>query len=119
MRHIAVYLGIAAALVASCSIQEENFQTPVRKGDVFFAALEQPSSSGTKVYVDEDLKVLWDEGDLVSIFNLKDANDEYRYTGETFELVKPFSEEGVSIDHRYAVYRDGCTGQYTFLYPSF
>ena len=104
MRHIAVYLGIAAALVASCSIQEENFQTPVQKGDVFFAALEQPSSSGTKVYVDEDLKVLWDEGDLVSIFNLKDANDEYRYTGETFELVKPFSEEGVSIDHRYAVY---------------
>ena len=104
MKHIAFYLGIAAALVASCSIQEENFQTPVWKGDVFFASIEQPSSSGTKVYVDEDLKVLWDKDDLVSIFNLKDANDEYRYTGESFELVKPFSEEGVSIDHRYAVY---------------
>ena len=78
---------------------------------IFYARIEQPAENDrTRIYVNQDYKVLWDEGDKVSIFNLKDANDEYRFTGQTgdnggtFELVKDFSEEGVSIDHRYAVY---------------
>ena len=95
--------------IVSCSFHEADFQKSEDES-VFFARIEQPSDSGTKVYASADLKVLWDEGDLVSIFNLKDANDEYRFTGKTgdnggtFELVKDFSEEGVSINHRYAVY---------------
>lgn len=101
---------ICAVSVVSCSIHEADLRE-AGINPVFYASIEQPSEEdGTRVYVNQDYKVLWDEGDKVSIFNLKDANDEYRFTGKTgdnggsFELVKDFSEEGVSINHRYAVY---------------
>ena len=98
------------ALGVSCSVQESDLQV-IENNSVFYASVEQPSEDkDTRVFVGQDFKVFWDEGDKVSIFNLKDANDEYRFTGKTgdnggsFELVKDFSEEGVSIDYRYAVY---------------
>lgn len=93
----------------SCSLDETDTLNGLEP-DVFYATIEQPADKSTKAYVDQSLKVLWDAGDRISIFNLKDANDEYCFTGQTgddggtFELVKDFSEEGVSIDKVYAVY---------------
>lgn len=111
MRNKKLIIGVlCTASVVSCSIQETDLQEK-EKNPVFYARIEQPSEEdGTRVYVNQNYKLLWDEGDEVSIFNMKDANDEYRFTGNTgdtggsFELVKGFSEEGLSIDHRYAVY---------------
>ena len=68
MKHIALYLGIAAMLVASCSIQEENFEIPQQDDVIFYASFEQPSEE-TKVYVNEDLYLRWTADDRVSIFN--------------------------------------------------
>ena len=74
---------ICAVSVVSCSIHEADIQE-AGTNPVFYASIEQPSEEdGTRVYVNQDYKVLWDEGDKVSIFNLKDANDEYRFTGKT------------------------------------
>ena len=92
MRHIALYLGIAAALVASCSVQEENYVTPADR-TVFHAAFEQPAGEGTKVYVNEDLQLRWTADDRVSVFNKTTANQQYRFKGATgdsegeFEIV--------------------------------
>ena len=41
MRHTALFLGIAAAMLASCTIQEE-IPTQVRDDVKFYATFEQP-----------------------------------------------------------------------------
>ena len=92
MRRIAFYLGMAAALVASCSIQEENYVTPADR-TVFHASFEQPAEEGTRVYVNEDLLLRWTADDRVSIFDKTTANQQYRFKGATgdsegeFEIV--------------------------------
>jgi hypothetical protein len=106
----AIIFGITVCLMGlSCSVEKTDEDRPAAGNagaDVFYASFE----SDTKVYVDESIKILWNKDDLISIFNRKDANDEYRFTGETgdnagsFKRVKDYSEEGVSIDHIYAVY---------------
>ena len=93
MRHIALYLGIAAALVASCSTREMDFQVPETDGTRLYAAFEQPAGEGTKVYVNEDLQLRWTADDRVSVFNKTTANQQYRFKGATgdsegeFEIV--------------------------------
>ena len=82
MKRLALYLGIAAVLVASCSIQEENYEIPQQDDDIFYASFEQPSE-GTRVYANEDLLLRWTADDCVSIFNKNTYNQQYKFTGET------------------------------------
>ena len=96
----------------SCTVSEleRPGTASLPEKDIFYASFDKGSNPDTRVYVDENVKLLWNKDDHISIFNHKDANDEYRFTGETgdnggsFKLVKDFSEEGVSIDHIFAVY---------------
>ena len=74
MRHIAFYFGMAAALVASCSVQEDNFTALEADGTRFHASFEQPAEAGTKVYVNEDLRLRWTADDRVGIFNKNTYN---------------------------------------------
>lgn len=83
MKRIALYLGIVAALVASCSIQEENFETPQKDDVVFYASFEQPTEVGTRVYANEKLYLRWTADDRVSIFNKITYNQQYKFLGET------------------------------------
>jgi hypothetical protein len=48
MRHIALYLGIAAALVASCSVKERITMSFSRRIREFYASFEQPAVEGRK-----------------------------------------------------------------------
>ena len=107
------FIGASLCLIAlSCTVEPVDREQRVAsvKGDYFYATFESSGERDTKVYLDENIKVLWNEKDEISIFNRKDANDEYVFDGETgdnaggFYLAKDFSEEGVSIDHIYAVY---------------
>ena len=104
-----VFFMAVSLLAVSCSINDMDSKDE-NQGEIFHATIEQPENLGTKVYVNQDLRILWDESDHISIFNKKDSNDEYFFTGQTgdaggsFELVKDFSEEGVAIDKVYAVY---------------
>ena len=83
MKRIALYLGLATALMASCSIQEENYETPQQDDLIFYASFEQRGEEGTKVYANEDLLLRWNEDDRVSIFNRNSYNQQYRFAGET------------------------------------
>lgn len=83
MKRIALYIGLAAAMVASCSTQEKDFQTPLQDDVVFYASFEQPVDEGTRVYANEDLLLRWTADDRVSIFNKNSYNQQYRFTGET------------------------------------
>ena len=79
MRHIAFYLGMAAMLVASCSIQEESFKAPDRDAVRFWASFEQLADAGTKAYVNEYLQIRWTADDRVGIFNQSTFNQQYRF----------------------------------------
>ena len=46
MKRIALYFGIATVLVASCSVQEEDFKTPQQGDVIYYASFEQPTEEG-------------------------------------------------------------------------
>ena len=83
MKRIALFCGIATALVVSCSVQEKDFQTPGQENERFYATIEQPGEEGTRVYATEDLLLRWTADDRVSIFNKSTYNQQYKFTGET------------------------------------
>ena len=110
MKRFALYFGIAAALVASCSIQEENFETPQQEDVIFYAYFEQPSE-GTRVYANEELLLRWTADDRVSIFNKLTYNQQYKFTGETGDNAGGFRKidtdefvTGNTISHVVSVY---------------
>ena len=83
MRRIALYFGIAAGLVASCSTKENDIQTITLNDEIFYASFEQPAEEGTRVYANEDLLLRWTADDRISIFNKLTYNQEYKFLGET------------------------------------
>ena len=111
MKRFALYLGLATALVASCSIQEEDFKTSVQDDEIFYASFEQPTEEGTRVYANEDLLLRWTADDRVSIFNKITYNQEYRFTGQTGANAGGFKKvdndefvTGNAISHVVSVY---------------
>jgi hypothetical protein len=71
-------------LFVSCSVQEMDNPSAASLGDdVFYASVESNSTPDTKVYIDEDIKILWDEEDLISIFNKTTLNQKFMFAGET------------------------------------
>ena len=110
MKRFALYLGIAAALVASCSIQEEDYQVPEQDDVIFYASFEQPSE-GTRVYANKELYLRWTADDRVSIFDKNTYNQQYKFLGETGDNSGGFnrvdaaeSETGNPISHVVSVY---------------
>ena len=111
MKRFAFYMGIAAGLVASCSTQEEDFQTPQQDDVIFYASFEQPANDGSRVYANEDLLLRWNADDRVSIFNKITYNQEYRFTGQTGANAGGFKKvdndefvTGNAITHVVSVY---------------
>ena len=93
MKRFALYIGMVAALVASCSIQEEDFKAPVQDDVIFYASFEQPSEE-TRVYANEDLLLRWNADDRVSIFNKLTYNQQYKFTGNTGANAGGFKKVG-------------------------
>ena len=100
---------LAALLVSSCTkVSEKSFQTPDGES-LFYASIE--ASADTRAYADENLRVLWDADDRVSIFNRYTLNEQFRFTGETGDnsgWFEPVPQEafgtGNELDLVYAVY---------------
>ena len=76
----------------------------------FYATTEQ-NTQETKVYADENFKVLWNAGDLITIFNQLTYNSKFVFKGEDgdnagdFEDVTPSGmHSGNTLDNIYAVY---------------
>ena len=111
MKRFALYLGIVAGLVASCSTKEIDFQTPMQDDAVFYASFERPSGIDTRVYANEDLLLRWTGDDRVSIFEKNTRNQQYRFTGETGDNAGEFDKvagsgntTGNAISHIVSVY---------------
>ena len=99
-------------LALSCTVQEIETQTPpyepAPEDDVFYASLAPESD--TKVYLDENIKILWNEADQISIFNENTLNKKYEFMGETGDNAGYFKKksdgEGTEspVDYVCAVY---------------
>ena len=111
MKRLALYIGLTAALVASCSTQEKDFQTHLQDDVVFYASFEQPVDEGTRVYANEGLLLRWTADDRISIFNKNTYNQQYRFAGETGDNAGGFDKvagsefaTGNAISHVVSVY---------------
>ena len=98
-------------LFVSCSVQEMDNPSAASLGDdVFYASVESNSAPDTKVYIDEDIKILWDEEDLISIFNKTTLNQKFMFAGETgdnagfFNRISSPSGTGSPLGYICAVY---------------
>ena len=109
-----LYLVFLAVFVLIAACQTDIGQVSLQsndRSDVFYATLETPSEadSQTKVYADSQMRVLWNAGDHITIFNKKDANVEYKFDGSDGENFGSFSLVGTDTDgnalpYFYALY---------------
>ena len=110
MKNHILFIGLLAALTVSCSVREMD-RADCRIDETFVARMETPAEADTKVFVDDNLRVLWDANDRVSIFNKYTYNQEYRFDGETGDNSGAFKKvpnddfvTGNSLDLVYSVY---------------
>ena len=79
-------------------------------GTVFYATIEgSADSTSTKVFADDQLRVLWNKNDNISIFNKNTGNLLYVFAGEEGDNAGEFSYVSGSatskaVSHIYAVY---------------
>ena len=107
-------LGLLLLFAASCSfneiaLPEENIDSSADA--VFYATVEEQPDADTKVYADEDLKVLWNADDRITIFSKNTYNQQYRFLGEDGDNAGAFKKvqtddyiTGNELDKTYAVY---------------
>ena len=98
-------------MVASCSVKDLDIEsTSVSGDDVYLANVESILSPDTKVHVDENVKVIWDAEDRISIFNKTTLNQQFMFMGETgdnsgyFDFVSKPAGTGSPLGYICAVY---------------
>lgn len=106
-------------VLAACTAEYDNMMNEAHRAkpgedNVFYATIEGSDDTDpqTKVYADDQMRVLWNAGDQISIFNLNTYNQPYRFKGKDgansgdFEKVSTGAEFSMSgdIDHIYSVY---------------
>ena len=122
----------AMLLVASCTVQkEEEFESPSQHR--YHAVAEEPVDAETRVYADKNLRVRWNEGDHITIFERNTYNQEFEFLGDTGDTAGDFdpvessgyhSSGDIEDGHVYAIYpyekKNKCDydGKLTVTFPS-
>jgi hypothetical protein len=106
MKRELVLQSLICLLVMSCSVHEPD----ISQADmVYYVTLESYADPGTRVYVDEKVKLHWEADDRFSLFR-STLNEQWRFTGNTGddagEITSASSQfgTGADIDFRCAVY---------------
>lgn len=77
-------------LAVSCTVSELDVITPTRNEDLVFYASLESTEADTRVYLDNNIKILWDAEDLISIFNKSTLNQQFMFDGATGENAGTF-----------------------------
>lgn len=108
MKKSLLFIGILSLLFA-CTTKLDTPSRPEKvQAPVLYATIEDGAE--TKVYLDEDYKVLWTADDRISVFNKNTTNLQYRYEGNsgdnsgTFSIIQEGGLAGSSLDYLLAVY---------------
>lgn len=81
---VRLFLWALIALGAcSCSGISDERPELFKELRAFYAVLDQPSSLETKVYVDDDLRLQWDDDDRITIYDRYTYGFEYKYVGDS------------------------------------
>ena len=92
---------------------EDVMESRIISGEAFYATLEPcGENEATRVYADENLRVLWNADDRICIFDRYTYGYEYAFQGETGQNAGAFAKvatdgafvTGNSLDNIYAVY---------------
>lgn len=104
-------VGLMILATYGCSMKESESLRPVLQYPVFSAAIELPGEDVTKIHVDDNLRVLWNADDRISIFNKNTYNQQYKFDGQTGDNSGSFSVvadnsfvTGNELAFSYAVY---------------
>ena len=92
MNRFSIAFGLITIMLASCSIQEDVFESSHQDNDFFYASFELPSDSETRVYVNKDYYLRWNAEDRVSIFNRITYNQQYIFQGATGDNAGTFQK---------------------------
>ena len=104
-----ILFAVMAFLVAACQADIDRKVVDVHAGGdgLFYATIEEPGLDA-KVYADQDLRVLWNKNDRISVFSKNDYNGEYVFQGEDGDNSGTFGpvQEGTGnpLENIYAVY---------------
>ena len=79
---------VLAALLALCATacREQGLDLSpwvLLADETFYATLEGNDDGGTRIYADDQLHVLWDADDRISLFAQSTFNRQFRFTGKT------------------------------------
>lgn len=85
---------------------------------VFVGTIDNEDESRT--FLDDKIRLYWNEGDLITLFEGLTRNKKYKFLGETgdnageFEYVSQGFGTGVDLDRYYAIYPYASTNKYVY-----
>ena len=107
------FLGLLSLITVSCSyeesfVPEDDYDNSAVE---FYATIDEQPDADTKVYADDQLRVLWNKDDRITIFNKYTYGYEYYFKGEDGDTAGAFGKvpnddfvSGNALDMVYAVY---------------
>ena len=111
-----LFLAVSLLILSSCQVELDQMFVDSEAGAsvsgiVFHASTESASLPETRIYADENMKVLWNADDRISIFEKKTYNYQYKFLGEDGETAGDFEKvttsgfhTGGDVDYYYAAY---------------
>ena len=76
----------AVLMLFACSKEDQAPELALQPAEggtsVFYAETEGAPGTGTKVYADDQLRLLWNANDSITIFNKSTQNKLYCFTGD-------------------------------------
>ena len=105
----------AVLMLFACSKEDQAPELALQPAEggtsVFYAETEGAPGTGTKVYADDQLRLLWNANDSITIFNKSTQNKLYCFTGDdgdsggSFDFVSGSSSTSpTSLADNYALY---------------
>ncbi len=106
---------VAVLMLFACSKEDQAPELALQPAEggtsVFYAETEGAPGTGTKVYADDQLRLLWNANDSITIFNKSTQNKLYCFTGDdgdsggSFDYISGSSSTSpTSLADNYALY---------------
>lgn len=112
-----LFLGAVVLLLAACSTKIDEGTTLEPEGRTFYGVITEED---TRVFLDDQIRLHWNAGDLITLFEGITRNKKYQFMGEDgdnageFEFVSQGFGTGNDLDRYYAVYPYASTTKYVY-----
>ncbi len=117
-----LFLAGAMLLLAACSAKIDEGTPIAPEGRTFHGVIAEEE---TRVFLDDQIRLHWNAGDLITLFEGLTRNKKYKFVGEDgdnagdFEFVSQGFGTGNELDRYYAVYPYASTTKYVYGSPDY